>query len=375
MPRLLTRERFRGPQFAAAVILLAFLGQCVWFCSRVPLTDREIGFTQISGHSQDFTFSSPSTFSSPMTGLAASLPVVLHAENPDSRGFRWLVRLPFLIAGVLFGASIWYVARRLFGDSGGYVALLLYAFSPWFIIHSAIAGPEIIAGWAAFGAIFTAIGVAHTLYAPREVILWNWKRILLLGAALGVGCGANQAVLLIVPIALLFMWYLVPERMPAALAIMLAACGVAGVIEWAIFGLHAKALWFAMRNSITLLFTSHSLSAPVTWKYALDFFLFQEPMLAILLVAALVVFTVWKRARFFGTAAPLIVFLFLIAMGFLSFTSTLPLYLMAVPFAFVFIAGIMADLLESRYASVSLGVVVCILAGHIIISVAGLLGV
>jgi hypothetical protein len=310
-----------------------------------------------------------------MTGLAASLPVVFHAENPDSRGFRWLVRLPFLIAGVLFGASIWYVARRLFGDSGGYVALLLYAFSPWFIIRSAIAGPEIIAGWAAFGAIFTAIGVAHTLYAPREVILWNWKRILLLGAALGVGCGANQAVLLIVPIALLFMWYLVPERMPAALAIMLAACGVAGVIEWAIFGLHAKALWFAMRNSITLLFTSHSLSAPVTWKYALDFFLFQEPMLAILLVAALVVFTVWKRARFFGTAAPLIVFLFLIAIGFLSFTSTLPLYLMAVPFAFVFIAGIMADLLESRYASVSLGIIVCVLAGHIIISVAGLLGV
>jgi hypothetical protein len=374
MPRLFTSERFRGPQFAAAVILLAFLGQCVWFCSRVPLTDREIDFTQTFGRPRSFTSVSSSHVSSPVTSLAASLPALLHADNPDNRFFRWLVRLPFLLVGLLFGGSIWYVARRLFGDSGGYIALTLYAFSPWFIIHSAIAGPEIITGWAAFGAIFTAIGVAHTLYAPREVILWNWKRILLLGAALGVGCGANPAVLLIVPVALLFMWYLVPERMPAAFAIMLAACGVAGLIEWAIYGFHAKALWLTIGNSMPRFYTTGAISSPLSWRYAADFFFLQEPMFTVLLITSLTVFAVWKRARFFGTAAPLLVFACLTAMGFASFTSALPFYLMAVPFAWVFIAGIAADLLESRFARISLGAIVCVLAGHIIFCVAGLLG-
>jgi len=50
---------------------------------------------------------------------------------------------------------------------GGFVALTLYCFSPSFIQASAVwhTQPEIVAAWGAFGAIFTAIAVAHTLYA------------------------------------------------------------------------------------------------------------------------------------------------------------------------------------------------------------------
>ena len=85
---------------------------------------------------------------------------------------------PYLFFGVMLGASLWYVARRLYGNAGGYVALALYCFSPAMIVN--VAGTqklgEMAAVWGAFGTIFTAIAVAHTLYAPREVVLWNWRR-------------------------------------------------------------------------------------------------------------------------------------------------------------------------------------------------------
>src|SRR6266567_4172077 len=129
MGRFFTRERFGRPQVLAGTLLLIFLAQCAW-----------------------------------------------------------LVNTPYLIFGVLLGASLWYVARRLYGNAGGYIALMLYCFSPGIIRSSALwfAEPEIGAAWGAFGAIFTAIAVAHTLYAPREVVLWNWRRILLLGLSLAL---------------------------------------------------------------------------------------------------------------------------------------------------------------------------------------------
>ena len=42
----------------------------------------------------------------------------------------WLARVPHLAFGLLLGASLWYVARRLYGNEGGFVALTLYCFSP-----------------------------------------------------------------------------------------------------------------------------------------------------------------------------------------------------------------------------------------------------
>ena len=87
--------------------------------------------------------------------------------------YRMIMRLPFVIVGMLLGASLWYVARRLFGNLGGYIALLLYAFSPMAIGKSSEIGPFIVGAWGAFGLIYTGIAVAHTLYAPREVVLWK----------------------------------------------------------------------------------------------------------------------------------------------------------------------------------------------------------
>ena len=99
----------------------------------------------------------------------------------------------------------------------------------FFARHSALlrvwsAEPEVGAAWGAFGAIFTAIAVAHTLYAPREVILWNWRRIVLLGLSLALAVGSQFSLVVVVPAALAFMLYLAPTRGLAAFVIWLVAC-------------------------------------------------------------------------------------------------------------------------------------------------------
>lgn len=375
MSSLFTRERFGNAQFLAGIVLLAFLGQCIWFCAKVPLSDREVAFAlqgqrqwkmgEISFHDQV----------SPITGLLAALPLLgSHpAGDEPPASWRWLARLPFLLVGALFGASIWYVARRLYGNTAGFIALILYAFSPWFIIHSAMVQPEVLAGWAAFGVVFTAIGVAHSLYAPREVVLWNWKRILLLGIALGIGCAAYAPTILLVPVALGFMWYLAPERIGAAAIILLAACAVGTVVVWATYGFHFSGLGLAIHASHVFRLNPKAYVAPITWTWMAAFFVQQATVTALLLVS-LITFSVWKRARFFGTAAPLIVcgILMLIGIGFPT-QGALPFYLLLLPFAFVFISGVLTDLLESRWAPISLGVILGVLVGHIFISISGLL--
>ena len=120
----------------------------------------------------------------------------------------WLVRLPFVIFGVWLGAAVWWVARRLFDDAGGYVALGLYCSSPAMVMISSNIGPEIILAWSGFGLIYTAIGVAHTLLAPPK----KWTaRILLLGLAIGFSLSAQLWSFTVVLLALAFMIYLAPD--------------------------------------------------------------------------------------------------------------------------------------------------------------------
>ena len=373
MARFFTRERFGEAQVIAGLILLTFLGQCLWFASQVPLGGGELAFILQGQHEWRLGDLSLHEGVSPVTGMLAALPLLGSQASPDTppASWRWLARLPFMIVGMLFGASIWYVARRLYGNVAGFIALILYAFSPWFIIHSSMVQPEVIAGWAAFGIIFTAIGVSHTLYAPREVVLWNWKRILLLGVAIGVGCAAQPAIVIVLPIALGFMWYLVPHRRGAATVILLAACAVGVVVDWAMYAFHFRSVW---QSFGALRLFARSYTAPITWAFMLNFFVRQQATVTALLLISLVTFVVWKRARFFGTAAPLIVSAVLLLAGIgMSFQGSSPFYLMLLPFAFVFIAGVLTDLLEREHNAMALGVVLGVLAGHIFISISGLL--
>ena len=126
---------------------------------------------------------------SPLVPLLGAIPVKLIAGKitfEQLSRYRFLIRLPFLFCGLMLGASLWYVARRLYGNFGGFIALALYTFSPIIVARTNQVQEDIVAAWGAFGLIFTAIAVAHTLYAPREVVLWNWRRILLLGVSIAI---------------------------------------------------------------------------------------------------------------------------------------------------------------------------------------------
>jgi hypothetical protein len=360
-------ERFGSAQVIAAALLLLFLGQCLWFCAHAQLSDREVAAVM---HGQQQWHGSAISFSeqpSSITGLIAAFPVLRSSSTGDAipPSWRWLTRLPFMVMGVLFGASLWYVARRLYGNVAGYIALVLYSFSPTAIVRSATVQPNLIADWGAFGAIFTAIGLAHTLYAPREVVLWNWKRMLLLGVALGLASAAHFAVVLLIPVAMGFMWYLAPERRGAATVIMLAGCVVGFTILFAVHGFHFGALLESIHASQLADIRLSMFSSPVSYTMP-GMFLLRQPTSLLLLVIALVTYAVWKRPRFFGTAAPLIVFAILIFLGIaLPHQGGFAFIIMALPFSYVFISGVMVDLLESKLAPIMLGVIIGVLVGHI----------
>jgi hypothetical protein len=333
-------------------MLAAFVAQAGYLSWRTPLSTLELQFIN-SGVQH-----------SPL--VTQIVRVLTHVGTPE-----WMLRVPFILTGALLGASVWYVARRLYGNPGGYTALALFAFSPATITSAAHMSPEILAAWGAFGCIFTGIGVAHTLYAPREVVLWNWKRIVLLAVAIAVGMSAQFAVVLAVPIALAFMFYLVPERRGAALTIIGAATALGFLLVTLIYGLHFDALRMAAQplGLVTLRIAEMRLA----W-YMVAVFLFRNgPGFLLLLLLSSVTCASWQRTRFFGNTAPLLTACVLMAAGLLvPYAAGFPFLLVALPFVFVFMAGIMADLLQSRQSPIFMGLVLAGLTVHAGFSLLGL---
>jgi hypothetical protein len=386
MTRFFTRERFGRPQFLAGLLLLAFLAQAVWLVhselrvsefrasdapgdseqARIVAGWRQLHDGGIAGApfpdppgalplevSQDHGFD---TEHSPLLSLVTAAPLLaspqrlLDSESPSY--WRWLPRIPFLAFGIFLGASLWYVARRLCGNAGGFLALTLYCFSPSMIQATAVwhTEPEILAAWGAFGTIFTAIAVAHTLYAPREVVLWNWRRIVLLGVSLAIAVGSQFSMIIVVPLALTFLLYLAPIRRGAALTIWATACLVALVILFATyyFDLHAfsegtrhATFWGATWRSFTVLGVYRQVASQI---------LRACPALALLLPVAIATYILWPRTRYFGNTAPGLIALLFILLGMAHpHVAGAGFLLSSVPFLLIFVSGILADLMETPF--------------------------
>jgi len=381
MSKFLTRERFGRPQVLAGFLLLGFLAQCGWLLVRgtqpTEMDSSHVfrvveGLQQWSGQSVAGTSSlerleagTPTPpdidhnegydpYHSPLWYLVGSAPMLGWTGTAEAGSFHywgWLARAPYLVFGVLLGASLWYVSHRLYGNAGGYIALALYCFSPAILRSSTLysAQPEMGAAWGAFGAIFTAIAVAHTLYAPREVVLWNWRRILLLGLSLALAIGSQFSLIILLPIALGFMLYLAPARRLAALAIWAAACGLAFLLLFASYLFRPVVFWQGMRHASFFGIAWQALVIPETYLRILAQIGQSGPALLLAIPVVLVAYSVWRRPRYFGNTAPL-----MIAALFLAFSLGTPHYpgfgfqLTATPFLFVFVAGIASDLLETR---------------------------
>src|ERR1700726_1579097 len=205
----------------------------------------------------------------------ASLPLLGWTGTSEAGSFHywgWLARAPYLIFGVLLGASLWYVARRLYGNAGGYVALTLYCFSPAILRSSTLysAAPEMSAAWGAFGTIFTAIAVAHTLYAPREVVIWNWRRILLLGLSLALAIGNQFSLAMLALVILPLMFWVAPVRPGAVLAIWTTAIAVALALLFAAYFFEPGLFWQGMLRARWIDFEPAAFGISVSYRNALQ---------------------------------------------------------------------------------------------------------
>jgi hypothetical protein len=363
-------------QIVALLLLLVFLVQCLWFMAHVPLSAMEGSYIEAGLLHLEHLSNASSTDRSALVPLIAG--IAARFSGAENRivylsAYRLVIRLPFALVGFLLGASLWYVARRLFGNVGGYIALGLYSFSPVMIAWSSQVGPGIVAAWGGFGLIFTAIAVAHTLYAPREVVLWNWRRILLMGLSIAICVGAQFSLWMLLVPALAFMFWVGHVRPGAALAIFAAACLTGLALLLMVYSFRPAAFGMALRDADWLAVPTDDFSWRTVSSLFSSFFLQNGIGLVLLLAVTLFVFVGWKHTRFFGTAAPLIVGLMLVALAARAQFAGMIFLLVGLPFLMLFMAGVSADLLQSRYALAANTVVGGVLVANAMIDVYGLM--
>ncbi|MBV9670232.1 MAG: hypothetical protein JOZ43_04680 [Acidobacteriales bacterium] len=345
MPLRVPPINFGLPQLYAALLLLLFATQALWIVENTPPQPTEFSTLDcgraVLHLSQESSCSRNDSALSSATAAAPFLFVRTIEQQPTSQlpvfdlfrfapWTRTLSHLPFVAFGLWLGGGLWWVARRLFGTAGGVLALALYCTSPWILRAATTLSPEIIAAWGFFGAIYTSIGIGHTILAP----LREWRfRILLLGAALAFTASAvPTAGWLALAFSCFFLLYLSEDRRPHAITTLCAAALIAALLILLLSAGHMQLLATATPR----------LSA----SWILRFFSqWHDVPLYALAAIALAVFLGWRRARYFGNWSPLLV---AIITPFLAsrWTSTEPL-VWSLPFLYVFIAGVFADLFES----------------------------
>jgi len=399
----LRRFHFNRPQRIAAVLLALFLAQGLWLISRQTLMDRDYQYARCGRE----MWESPSPLSGYYTSCgnihdgvlayrAAGLPLTLnllaergldHFRKPEDRVVQvagpeaaalstWelrhqlphillLVRLPFLFAGFVLGAALWWVTRRLYGNPGGYTALGLYCFSPAILRASVTPGPEILAALGVFAGVYTCIGVAHAMQGPRR----KWRpRIVLLIASFGLAAAAHIAALPVVALlGLLTMLWVAEGRRSQILPMVLLACAGALVVVFVCYGFSPDAFSYLFRSAAGFLWFSREPAA--------RFFLgLPNAGITIAFVAAVLLYFVIRRARYFGNTAPL----FCAALLLLLVTTGVPSspWLWAQAFLFTFIGGVFADAYETprpRLALASGGAIVALQAVFCMLALPGLL--
>lgn len=365
------------PQIAALALLCLFAAQCLWFMAQVPITQLESSYIEDGLLHVEHLVNAATEYHSPLIPSLAGIP----ARIIDSQGnffrlsqYRFFIRLPFLMAGLLLGASLWYVARRLYGNFGGYIALGLYCFSPSVITRSSQVQPDIVGAWGAFGLVFTAIAAAHTLYAPRDVIFWNWKRFVLMGVSIALCVGSQWSLWLVLVPALIFMLWVGHVRPGAALGIFAAGCVVGAVLLFGAASFRPAAFGEMLRDA-NWVELSPAMIAVKPVVTMLGMFSLQNGLgTVVLLVLTLATYAVWKRARYFGNTAPLLAGLLMVAAGLAMqhFAGFLFLFV-ALPFLILFMAGVSADLLETKYAVFANALIVGALVANAVLDISGLL--
>jgi hypothetical protein len=280
-----------------------------------------------------------------------------------------LLRLPFLGAGCLLGAGLWWVTRRLYGNLGGYTALALYCFSPAVLRACVAPNPEVLAALGVYGGVYTCIGVAHAMQGP--VAKWR-PRIVLLTAAFGLAAASHIAAL---PVAALMglaamLWVAEGRRSPVSspvLPVVLIASSGAMALVFACYGFSPDAFSYLFRSPAGFL----ALSLDPARRF---FSTLANAGITVATAAALALFLGMRRSRYFGNSVPLICASILVALTMTGAPGS-P-WLWALPFLLTFIGGVFADAYESRRGCLALaaaGAIVLLQAVFCVLSLPGLL--
>ena len=387
---VLRRFRFNLPQRIAAVLLACFLAQGVWLIGHTPLTEADYLMARCGRETWEQPAALAGYYTScgnPGDGILAyrlaGLPLSLnllaergldHFRQPENRVvltgdappsdwelrhqlplISWLLRLPFLAVGCLLGGCLWWVTRRLFGNRGGYAALALFCFSPAMLRACTAPNAEALAMLGVYSGLYTCIGVAHAMQGPRR----KWRpRIVLLTATLAVAAGAHSlALLLTVALGLGFMLWVGEGRRRLILPVALLSTLGALVALFVFYGFSPDAFRYAL--------AADGLQTRLTLAPARFFFgSVAESGITLAVAAALALYAVTRRSRFFGNTVPLLCALVCMVLA----TASASPWLWAVPFALTFVGGVFADACEGERARLAIA------AGAVIVALQALWG-
>ena len=393
------RFQFNLPQRIAAGLLALFLAQGIWLTAHQTLSDRDYQYARCGRE----TWERPSVLAGYYTTCGnihdgilgyrlAGLPLTLNllAESgldvfrkPEDRVIQtggelstWelrhqlthvllLMRLPFLLAGCMLGAGLWWVTRRLYGNLGGYTALALYCFSPAVLRACVAPSAEVLAALGVYGGVYTCIGVAHAMQGPRR----KWRpRIVMLTAAFGLAAAAHIAALPVVALlGLVAMLWVAEGRRSQVLPVVLIAVVGALVFVFACYGFSPDAFSYVFRSAAGFLWMS--------LDPARRFFLtLGNAGITLAFGAAIVLYLGVRRSRYFGNTAPLFCALVLMVLIMTGVPGS-P-WLWALPFLLTFVGGVFADAYEGprgRMALIAGGAVVLLQAVFCVLSLPGLL--
>jgi len=393
------RFHFNLPQRVAAGLLAAFLVQGLWLTGHQALSQVDYQFANYGRE----MWERPSQLAGSFTSCGnihdgilayrlAGLPLTLnllaergldHFRKPENRVVQsegWLstwelrhqlrytlllLRLPFLAAGCLLGAGLWWVTRRLYGNLGGYTALALYCFSPAVLRACVTPNAEMLAALGVYGGVYTCIGVAHAMQGPRR----KWRpRIVLLTAAFGLAAASHIIALpLVAMLGLAAMLWVAEGRRSQTLPVVLMAIIGALVFVFACYGFSPDAFSCIFRSTAGFLWLS--LDPARRFFSALP-----NAGITVAAATALALFLSLRKSRYFGNTAPLLCALVLMVLVMTGVPGS-PL-LWALPFLLTFIGGVFADAYEGPRGRLALGVAGAILllqAVFCVLSLPGLL--
>jgi hypothetical protein len=195
----------------------------------------------------------------------------------------------------------------------------------------------------------------------------------LLGVSLALATASEFSLAIVIPILLIFMLYLAPDRRRAAVAILSAASLISLVLLFAAYFFHGGLFWQALLHAKWLDISVPALRMQGAYWQVIKEVAAGGPVLILLVPAALIIYLIWRRTRYFGNAAPLIMALLFLGLRVLSPHDPESIYtLAAIIFLFVFVAGIAADLLETKAREPVAAVLIGLLAANSLWNLIGL---